>query len=582
MLERQHEDIRWFDLARFGLFIHWGPYAATKGFYRGRETQGIVEWIQSRERIPAGEYREFAQQLSAEKFDAEAIVKMAKQAGMKYLVFTAKHHDGFAMFETAYDDFSFPALCTSGRDPAGELVAAARREGLVPCLYYSHSMDFHEENAMGNIWDFKTPESERDFNSYFNGKCKTQLKELLTNYGDLGMIWFDVPRGMTAAHVAELRAFVKSLQPHCLINGRIGGSKDDWDFVCMGDNEAPNGKLDFCGETAATLNNSWGYKLLDTSYKSPKEVIELLCQLTSKGANLLLNIGPLPDGSVAPQVKQIFQRLADWNKVNGEAICKTAASPYITDFSFGYMSQKKEELFVFVSRQQPYISFYGMDSRVLKAETMAGSPVGFIQDGEKLTLDLRTIRFDDSVTVLRLTLSEPMTEKERLVQQEPDFLLLPGYLCRITDNGETAAGYADVLDRVLGEYRDMTPGMNVNINGVVENWHSEESSISWDFSVKDPGRYQAVLYTITSKYRSWCGGHGVALSCGGQMLYRVLHEDSIPEGVNRRYFAETGSILGELDFEKSGDFSLKLMAENINKSDPAGLSVTKLILRKIH
>lgn len=581
MLEREHEDIRWFDMARFGLFIHWGPYSATKGFYKGKETRGIVEWIQSREKIPAEDYKNFAKQLSAERFDAEAIVEMAKQAGMKYLVFTTKHHDGFSMFNTAYDAFSFPALCAPDRDPAGELVAAARKAGLVPCLYYSHSMDFHEENAMGNTWDFNVPEGQRDFKSYFNGKCKAQLKELLTQYGEIGLIWFDVPRGMTADYVAELRAFVKSIQPHCLVNGRIGGGKDDWDYVCMGDNEAPNGKLTFCGETAATLNNSWGYKLLDHHYKSPKEVIELLCRLTSKGANLLLNVGPLPDGSIAPKAKHIFKKLAEWMQVNGEAVYGTSPSPYGTDFSFGYMSQKGRDLFVFVTVQQPYICLYGIESAVLTAQTMSGQPLSFRQEGDSLTVDLRNIRFDDSVTVLRLSLSERMKEKQALTQQEPNFMLLPGYLCRITDSGAPVS-YDNVLDRVLGEFRDMTPCMNVNINGIIENWFSEQSYIEWNVSVKNPGRYQAVLYTITAKYQPWCGGHKVALACGDNRLCAVLHEDVIPTGVNRRYFAETGSILGDLNFEQAATYKLKLEAETINKHDMAGLSVTQLVLRKMN
>ena len=185
MLGKNDRLTKWFDNARLGLFIHWSLYSATEGIINGKETKGIVEWIQSRERVPINEYEKFATNLSVDKFDAEQIAELASKAGMKYVVFTSKHHEGFAMYPTKYDDYSINSRCGIDRDIMRELVDAMRKKNIVPCFYYSQGVDFHEENAWGNIWDFETPETERDFRKYLDGKCKFQLRELLTeqNHG---------------------------------------------------------------------------------------------------------------------------------------------------------------------------------------------------------------------------------------------------------------------------------------------------------------------------------------------------------------------------------------------------------------
>ena len=181
MLDREDPKIKWFQEARFGLFIHWGLYSATEGYWNGKETAGIGEWIASREKIPQAEYEQFAEKLTCDKFDPVMWAKLAKNSGMRYCVFTAKHHEGFAMYDTSYDDYSIVKRSPYGKDATMQVVKAMREEGIVPCLYYSQALDFHEENAMGNTWDYTVPEENRDMWSYINGKCKHQLTELLTN-----------------------------------------------------------------------------------------------------------------------------------------------------------------------------------------------------------------------------------------------------------------------------------------------------------------------------------------------------------------------------------------------------------------
>lgn len=584
MLTKGNENAKWFNSARLGLFIHWGLYSATEGFYHSEETKGIVEWIQSREQIPCAEYEKFAKDLSADAFDAGTIAALAKYAGMKYAVLTAKHHEGFAMFDTAYDDYSINARCGVKRDIVREFADAMRDAGIKPCLYYSQGVDFHEKNAAGNTWDFKTDLDERDIDAYLDGKCAFQLRELLTNYGDIGIMWFDVPWGITPVRAKRLRSLVKSLQPGCLINGRLGGAPEDSDYLCLGDNEAPNGRADICAEVCATTNDSWGYKRLDKNFKSPRTVIELLCSVCSKGANLLLNVGPRPDGSLPDEAVNILIRLGDWMKINGEAIYDTDASPFAADFSFGRVTQKGDRLYLMLFDKTDRITLRGLENAVLRAEDMHGGAVPFSAEGGLLTLDLTGVEFCDTVTVIRLTTDGAVRVAPGLFQQEEGTIALPPCACKITRGENSAAEeqtFGAAVDMVLGEYwGNPSPEMKVNINGCIECWRSEDSFISWEFEAAAAGEYDAVLYTATEKYKPWQGGHSVSLSLGGEKISAVLGEDIIPRGVNRRYFSETGSIIGKIRIPAPGKYTAVLRANKINPLDPAGLYVTNLVLTK--
>lgn len=572
-----------FTEGKFGLFIHWGLYSATEGFIDDKETKGICEWIQLRERVPGAKYAGYAKNLRMDRFDAQEMMKLAASAGMRYVVFTAKHHEGFSMYDTQYDDYSITGRCGTRRDPVRELTEAARERGIVPCLYYSQGLDFHEPNAMGNTWDYETPEDRRDFDAYLNGKCKFQLQELLTNYGDIGAVWFDVPWGMNNQRASELHDLVKSLQPNCLINSRLGGRTEDSDFLCMGDNEIPYVRATVAAEACATTNNSWGYKREDHHFKSPKMLIEQLCALVSKGANLLLNIGPKPDGSIPEEAKEILQRLGNWMSVNSDAVYGTKPSVFLGDFSFGWSAWKDNRLFLYVKAPVQEISILGLKNRVLKATTMSGEVLPFIWKEGTVRLELRDISFDDCVTVLALELDGTPEVEPGLYQQEEDYISLPACECKIrAENREEEPSFDMSVDRILGEWwRQPNMQMKVNVNGILECWHSEQNEVTWDFELKSPGRYQVTLFTLTGKYQNWKGGHLVRLSCCDQELEAELTEDVVPFGVNRKYFSEAGSHLGVLDFEKAGHYHLKLAADKINLEDPVGLSVAYLQMQKI-
>ena len=583
MLKQSDPSVAWFTDAKLGLFIHWGLYSATEGIIDGKETKGICEWIQLRERVPGEKYVQYTQNLTMDRFDAKELMELAASAGMRYVVFTAKHHEGFSMYDTKYDDYSITGCCGTARDPVRELAEAAREKGIVPGLYYSQGLDFHEPNAMGNTWDYERPEDNRDFDSYLDGKCKFQLRELLGNYGDIGLIWFDVPWGMNNDRASVLHDLVKSLQPHCLVNSRLGGRAEDSDFLCMGDNEIPYVRATVAAEACATTNNSWGYKRMDHNFKNPKMIIEQLCALVSKGANLLLNIGPKPDGSIPEEAVAILRRLGNWMSVNGDAIYGTQASVFPGDFSFGWSAWKNNRLFLYIREPEKEIRIFGLKNQILNVETMSGENVPFRQKMGMTHLDLRNIAFDDCVTVLALELNGNPAVERGLFQQEEDYVHLPACECKILgENREEVPTFDMSVDRILGEYwRQPDMQMKVNVNGILECWHSEKNEVTWDFELKKPGRYQVTLYTLTGKYQTWIGGHRVRLFCGDRELKAELTEDVIPFGVNRKYFSEAGSHLGVLDLEESGMYRLKLSADKINPCDQVGLSVAYLQMRKI-
>ena len=244
--------------------------------------------------IPLAEYRKLAETFDPVDFDAEAWASAAESFGSKYLCFTAKHHDGFAMYDSKVSDYNIMHT-PFGRDVVKELAEACRRHNIKFCLYYSQMQDWEDPDGDGNTWDFK-PE-EKHFERYFENKVKPQVRELLTNYGEIGMIWFDTPYDMPVRLCRELQQYVHSIQPGCVISGRIGYGLGD--FREMGDNEIPVLAYQGSWETPMTLNNTWGYSKTDESWKTPQTVIKMLIDVVGKGGNLLIRAWPLPGGQYA-------------------------------------------------------------------------------------------------------------------------------------------------------------------------------------------------------------------------------------------------------------------------------------------
>lgn len=320
---RRDPRLNWFREARFGMFIHWGLYAIPAGMWNGEAIPGIGEWIMYRARIPVKEYEQLAVRFNPLKFDAAEWVSLAKRAGQKYLVITSKHHDGFCMFDSKLTDYDIVDATPFRRDPLKELAAECQRQGIRLGFYYSQTQDWHHPDGDGNDWDYD--ESKKDFDGYLERYVKLQVRELLTNYGPVSIIWFDTPKRITLEQSQSLVDFVHELQPACLVCGRVGNHVGD--YASTRDNVIPGELLDLDWETPATINDTWGYKQNDHNWKSPRELIRKLVDVASKGGNYLLNVGPTAEGVIpAPSIDRLLA-MGRWLEVNGEAIYGTAPGP---------------------------------------------------------------------------------------------------------------------------------------------------------------------------------------------------------------------------------------------------------------
>ena len=315
--------LEWYRAARFGMFIHWGLYAIPAGEWRGQQIPGIGEWLMLRARVPVAEYERLAAQFNPVKFDAEAWASLAAESGAKYLVITAKHHDGFCMFKSNLTSYNIVDATPFGRDPMTELAEACRRHGIRFCFYYSQTQDWHHPGGDGNDWDYD--ESTRDFDGYVENYVKPQVRELLTNYGPIGLIWFDTPKRMTPEQSRGLVDLVHQLQPECLVNGRIGNALGD--YAESRDNVIPTGALQSDWEVPATINDTWGFKTNDHNWKSPADLVRKLVDVASKGGNYLLNVGPTPEGVIPQPSVERMQAIGRWLKANGDAIYATQPGP---------------------------------------------------------------------------------------------------------------------------------------------------------------------------------------------------------------------------------------------------------------
>jgi alpha-L-fucosidase len=313
----------WWREAKFGLFIHWGLYAIPAGVWRGKEVPGIGEWIMLHARIPVREYEQLAAQFSPTRYDAREWVALAKAAGQKYIVITSKHHEGFCLFDSRVTDYDVMGASPFGRDILAELADECARQGIRLGFYYSQTQDWHHPDGDGNDWDYD--ESQKDFAGYIEDYVKPQVTELLTNYGPVGLIWFDTPKGITAEQSRSLLELVHTLQPDCLVCGRVGNALGD--YASAGDNMIPDVQMQVDFETPATINDTWGFKLNDHNWKSTEQLIRHLVDIVSKGGNYLLNVGPTADGVIPEPSVERLRGMGRWLEVNAEAIYGTRPGP---------------------------------------------------------------------------------------------------------------------------------------------------------------------------------------------------------------------------------------------------------------
>ena len=427
----KNDRMEWWREARFGMFIHWGVYSVPAGTYNGQKINRIGEWIMNRGKIPVAEYQQFAKQFNPVKFDADAWVKMAKNAGMKYIVITAKHHDGFAMFKSAASKWNIVDATPYGKDILKQLAEACRKNGIRLGFYYSQAQDWNNPGgsaarkatsegwanpdsaridaytaANSGHWD--PAQTTKTMSQYMDDVAVPQVKELLTNYGDVAVLWWDTPTGMTDEYAEKLNALLK-LQPNIITNDRLKRPNFPGDYKTP-EQRIPNlSELDGKDwETCMTMNETWGYKSYAHNWKSTETLVRNLVDIASKGGNYLLNVGPTAEGTFPQESIDILKGMGDWMKVNGEAIYDTKASPFGL-FTWGRCTKKEDGknttlyFSVFDWPKDGKLIIPGLKSEAIAAKLLAnGTKLKTSTTAEGLLISVPEKAIDPIATVIKV------------------------------------------------------------------------------------------------------------------------------------------------------------------------------------
>lgn len=410
--------MNWWREARFGMFIHWGLYAVPAGEWEG--TTNHAEWIRTTAQIPLENYDEFVYQFNPVQFDAEQWVKMAKDAGMKYIVITSKHHDGFCLFDSEYTDFDVMSTPFK-RDILKELSDACARQNIVMCWYHS-IMDWHHNDYLPRRhWETDRPTENADLDRYVEEYLKKQLAELTVNYGKIGVLWFDGEWEDTWTHEkgVDLYNYVRGLQEDIIINNRVDKGRQGMQGMTKegefkGDFGTPEQEIPDTGlpgidwETCMTMNNHWGYNKYDDNWKSSKELVQKLVDIASKGGNFLLNVGPKADGTFPEVSIERLKAIGDWMDIYGESIYGTSASPF-SNLEWGRCTRKEDGkstrlyLHVFDWPDDNKLTVPAFDNKIKNAFIMDGMvKTGFKRQEDKIIIDLPTEAPDEYSSVIIL------------------------------------------------------------------------------------------------------------------------------------------------------------------------------------
>ncbi len=530
--EQRDARMAWWREAKFGMFIHWGVYAVPAGFYKDKPVGGIGEWIMKNGSIPVAEYKAFAKEFNPVKYDAEAWVKLAKEAGMNYMVITSKHHDGFAMFDSKASDWNIVKATPYGKDVLKPLADACRKHGIKLGFYYSQAQDWNNPGGgvCGQHWD---PAQDGDMNEYIKNVAVPQVKEICSNYGEFpAVLWWDTPCGMTKEMADQLYKAVKELKPNIILNNRLGGGY-------KGDTETPEQHIPAMGypgrdwETCMTMNGTWGFKKDDHNWKSTETLIRNLVDIASKDGNYLLNVGPTAEGEIPQPSIDRLKEVGAWMKVNGEAIYGTDATPF-KKLSWGRATTKRKGgdttlyLHVWNWPADGKLLLPGLKNDVIAAYLLS--------DRQKNAL--RNAQGDDGVTItVPATAPDPISSTVvAVIKGEPDVTPIP-----LTQNADGTLQLT-VMDAI-------THGDDIKVEqiGGKDNfgyWIKAGDWIEWPFKAVRPGKYQ-----VTAEAAGFGTSFDMLL---GDQKVRV----SVP--ATGDYKAFQPAVLGTLEIAAPGNVSLQI------------------------
>ncbi len=415
-----NERAQWFTDARFGMFVHWGVYSGAEGIWKGetlRHNNDYAEWIMYRNSIERDEYPELLKRFDWEAIEPEEWVILAKNAGMKYLTFTAKHHDGFALWKSEVSDYNVYNHSNPQRDILKELAEACKKHGIKLGLYYSHWIDWEHPYGWSHEMEIKGIEPEK-YDTYWQQKVIPQVRELLTNYGEISIFWFDMwihhsESVISKEQLMQLKSLIRELQPNCLINSRLGLSIEedpDIDFKTLADNQLGRTKEEFPWQSPATVAHSWGFHALDNKWKSTTNLLKSLINNVSLNGNFMLNIGPRANGELPHEISQRLLEMGEWLETNGTSIYGAGAFELEKDLhDWGRISCSRQNehtklyLHVFNWQLDKQLLLTGITSKPDKIYLLADKnqkPLSFEQIGVLTKIELPAKQPDPFISVI--------------------------------------------------------------------------------------------------------------------------------------------------------------------------------------
>lgn len=551
----QDQRMEWWREARFGLFIHWGLYAQPAGEWKGEQIPGISEWIMARAKIPVKEYEKLAETFNPVKYDADQWVRLAKEAGMKYIVITSKHHDGFAMFHSKASTYNIVDATPFDRDPLKELAKACKEHGIRLGFYYSQAQDWHEPG--GTYWNIEEGEPHWDpdlvrepLMNYIEGKAIPQVKEILENYGGLDILWWDTPRGMTEEAAQALQEIADEY-PDMLTNNRLYRS---WpgDFSTPEQHVPPTG-LDYDWEVCMTMNTSWGYKHYDHNWKSAESLVRMLVDIASKGGNLLLNVGPTAEGLIPEPSVERLKAIGEWMDVNGESIYGTVASPFFK-LPWGRCTQRSAErgsilyLHVFNWPDNHILDVPGMQARVKKVYLLADKEQRLSHSfkGGDLLIELP----DDMPDPVNTVVVVETRGEVKVISNMPS--LSDGFI-------ELPAGFADIHNPGYGIHAKLA---GTGGDAIITGWTDPRTRLEWMFHTGETGSFKVKALVKADQPGE------MVLEIGENMVHSKF-------GATGEEFSEIE--LGRIEISDTGDLLLEV--EPVRESWK-GMELARLTLVK--
>lgn len=523
----------------YAMFIHWGLYATLANQWQGKTFYGIGEWLMnpSMANIPVADYLALAKDFNPLRFDALAIAQLAKDSGMKYIVITSKHHEGFAMFGSKASTFNIVDATPFKRDPMKELAAACRKVGIGFGFYYSHFQDWTAPGG-GNGPQTDTNGKPVTFEHYFRSKCLPQVHEITSHYGPIEIVWFDTPGGLEKKYAEELVAAVRANQPKALVSGRVGHNLGD--YQTLGDMEVPLKKVAGLWESVDTTNDSWAFAWYDENWKGPKEILVRLLATNARGGTYMLNLGLKGDGSI-PKAATHLRKAGTWIARYPQVVYGTEPSPWDRAQPWGDVVMRGNHLYlcVFAWPQDGVLRLHGLNTPITRVDILDGNkstPAGFAKTGAWTTITVPGLRPDPLVSMIRVTCAAKPEATSGFGLEPASSLALAADFAVGKEVTLKSIGWMEKF----GEWKHQV---------FAWDW-KDASAVTWEIDVMEPGTWRIDLSYVAK----------------GRTVWRIVTDEGVAVQNQQNGSAVVSRYpMGEVTFSKAGRHTLSV---NLLAGDP--------------